>query len=651
MIASSTNENAAALSVRTTQLLLFVATFLLALLTVAVHVAQIAAIPFRTLSVVSLLLTLVVAIFVIWTARGRLRGVRRQDRGVVLLVALLALAGAALALASHRPSFDDFYYVPNAVYYLQHPDQPLGFVVHFLDAGQQPFTSLFWGTSVAYDYVRAVGAWLLGTDYLVVYHLLSTALVGALIPLAAFYLTSHFADSTFSAALGTLVAVAVLLLLGETHRTFGNFAFNRAFQGKTLLLAAGLPLFAAVTLDFFETRAPFFWLFLLSVTVSMVGATASAIVLLPALALPLLLATADRLCREVEPRRLLLLAGAYAATFAYLGLYAVLLLLASPLELGPDSPVNQGFPPTFFGQLQLVIDPAQPVTAVAVLASTVGALVLASTATRRFLAIWIASLVLLYLNPFVAPLLIEHVASPNLYWRLFYLYPFPLVVSIATAALFRRGAHFVPSLKLRTLCVAIVLLVLLALNWLPSSPSVFQTTTELGWPRYKVIEGELDYARQLVTVAPPGTMLAPLPYSGVIPMLTSDYPQVRIRENGVLLWWSERGMPETAERRLRASRFVGGEIGFYDDFRALLEEDVVDVIVMTSGAYDVAEDQLPAYGFSRTETVGPFVVAWKPQLSYHNQDSKRRGARAADSPSSPVATASSTGSKPGSATS
>ena len=64
--------------------------------------------------------------------------------------------------------------------------------------------------------------------------------------------------------------------------------------------------------------------------------------------------------------------------------------------------------------------------------------VLAPRPVRSFLLGWSGLAALLYLNPWVAPWLIEHITSPNIYWRLFYLLPVTPLLALAVALVLER---------------------------------------------------------------------------------------------------------------------------------------------------------------------------------------------------------------------
>lgn len=253
--------------------------------TVLTHLAQLLSIPFRIYASSALIVALFISLVVLIASTHHSFSVAVHDTKVLRFVLILAVAGAVLALVINRPDADDYYYVPNAVYYLQHPADPMGFDIHYLSSDGTLFTSLFWATSGPYEHAQAALAFLLRLDYLVVYYVIAAAIVGFLIPISFFLATAHFSDSTRNAAIGALVVVCLTPLLVETHRTFGNLSFARAFQGKIVLFSIGIPLFVSFSLDYFKRPTLFSWAMLLLLSTSMIGATSSTAWLLPMLAL------------------------------------------------------------------------------------------------------------------------------------------------------------------------------------------------------------------------------------------------------------------------------------------------------------------------------------------------------------------------------
>jgi hypothetical protein len=245
-----------------------------------------------------------------------------KDGLASLLTFLLIFFAALLALLSFRPDSDDYYYVPNAVHALSNPSEPLGFFVHgLLPANNTAIVSYNYATSLPFEYLSAVLAYFLDVEYLSVYYFAMPMLVSAVIVAALIYLTGQFRLDPLATVLGCIVAFGLLLLMGETHRSYGNFTVTRAFQGKTLLLSGGIPLLAAATIEFFRRPNLSVWFLLIATTTAMVGASSSAIILLPLLAVILIIAIAvsRNQLLSLIPRVLI-----YFCAFAYLFGYAAI---------------------------------------------------------------------------------------------------------------------------------------------------------------------------------------------------------------------------------------------------------------------------------------------------------------------------------------
>src|SRR5688500_20221396 len=114
--------------------------------------------------------------------------------------------------------------------------------------------------------MRGAAARISGLSILTIYYLVTPAVIGALIPLAIYYLASRFTSQSIDAALGTAVAVTLLALLGEESRTFGNYFLGRPYQGKALLLSVEMAVFAAASIDFLRSATDSDYVLLFSLT-------------------------------------------------------------------------------------------------------------------------------------------------------------------------------------------------------------------------------------------------------------------------------------------------------------------------------------------------------------------------------------------------
>lgn len=530
---------------------------LLAALTVLTHMAQAFGWSFLVYARCGLAVMIAASVLSVWQGSNRWhQDPPKSDGAASLAAGAIMIIWAILAISSFRPDADDYVYVPNAVYALANPESPLGFVVRGLvPSGGQTITSFNVAISLPFEYSQAILAHFTGLQYLDVYYLVMPALAGGAMAAAALYLTAQFPLSPLAAVLGCAVALAALLLMGETHRAFGNFSVTRAFQGKTLLLSVGIPVWTGATIAFFRQPRTSTWLLLLATGTAMLGATTSSIVVLSLLTLLLALAVAvtARGFKSLFAPTLL-----YGASLSYVAGYAVVFLATGyHRRLGSASPANLGWPLDFSGHFAFMVQPEQPVWLVMAAVALMVVLLLAERPVKLFVCAWTGLGVALYLNPVVAETLITYVTSPNHYWRLFYLLPVPLLISLAVAYVFdtllKRGQRTAVGLA----ALGLLALAIAGHWWLPRA-SVFRAA-ELRTPMYKLPRAELAEARAILAAQPPpGPMLAPPTVSGIIPMLSTGHPQLLQRLEAGRLWLGRRNGEFIADQRWTAMNVVAG---------------------------------------------------------------------------------------------
>ena len=90
-------------------------------------------------------------------------------------------------------------------------------------------------------------------------------------------------------------------------------------------------------------------------------------------------------------------------------------------------------------------------------------------------------------------------------------------------------------------------------------------------PGYLLPQDEIQVANEIIDIALPGPMLAPPEISGLIPIFSSNHPQIRIQENEVYLWLTSCGRPmEVSEARIGAANFISGKPKYFDEFQSFL---------------------------------------------------------------------------------
>ncbi|MDJ0790081.1 MAG: DUF6077 domain-containing protein [Myxococcota bacterium] len=516
-----------------------------------------------------------------WIGRGALTGRRaassaprtRSGGSPGARVGLLLLCGGCglVSLLVSRPDLDDVGYVSRAVYFLEHPHVPLDLAYH--DHGLIDFPAEY-PLMLAYslELLWAAISYLTQIPFITLYHSVGSALGGALIPAATYMAVSRFVARPHHALLGCAAVVAYLCLDGSTHRTFGNFAFVRIWQGKVMLMAVALPVFTALSVDWLRRPSWLGWLKVSTVGIAASGLSGSAFFLLPTLSLWL---AAGHLLERGWSREASGRVIAYGSSLVYL--VAIALVVWSSTSRSEFEYLGFSiFPETFLGQAALVLGGAPPVTGI-VMAFAAGCLFLLPTGDRRFLGGWILAAVVLALNPLAMSLLVETLTTTNAYWRLFYTLPFPLLVGVGAGSLAARAEMS----EFRSLCASAAALLLAA-----GLQFAAATKTPLAGERFALGPKLAPMLRleveAIVERARPGPMLAPTAVSSVLPILTSAHPQVVVRGYFIRHFAAEAGLPEVAESRIRAVMAVTtAKTTNLADVEVLLEQGLENVVCTT----------------------------------------------------------------------
>lgn len=200
-----------------------------------------------------------------WPARGsRLEGV----------LWVLALAAVTVALVAHRPDLDDSFYLNLAVASVDAPENALlaGDTLHGVPGlplhhpVYRVHTWELWNAAIAY---------LTGIPVATTFHLVSASLVALLVPLAWARLFRRLVPRHWLWAVAAVLWV--LVVAGDAHRWYGNFAFVRIWQGKSVFLSVLLPLIWSAGLDFARRPSTRGFLLLGATQIAALGCTSTAV--------------------------------------------------------------------------------------------------------------------------------------------------------------------------------------------------------------------------------------------------------------------------------------------------------------------------------------------------------------------------------------
>jgi hypothetical protein len=535
---------------------------IMACLTVLTNAAQIFGLTFRIYAYLSLIIAAIITLFFLQYVFRYFGKNFQKDYLNLLGILALCIFCAVLSVGYHRIGRvgpDEFYYAASPVYYLSHPDEPMGFQLHTFYS-RVPFYSVAYLTAGAYEYILAVLSFFLKIRFATTYYLIGASITGFLIPASFFLLIHWFSGTSKGALFGGFVVVCAIMMMGEKFWTPGPYSFMRAFEGKSFLLFAGLALFAYFSLLFFRTRSPDGFLKLLALTTALAGMTTTSLPVVLLLGGILFLSYWLSSFRDHPFIKDILRSGlVYILSCSYLIFWGIYILFFD--DLSAALWFNRGYSFPFLGYVSGFIYDPFPTTAILFVSFSIFACLLARGRKATILILWMGLSIVLVLNPLVAPLYLNYFSG--IYFRFFYIFPFPLVAGLAAAfALSTVEQRFPQYHKLFPVFVALIALVFALI--LPTSIARMENYA----PGNVLQDRALVRANALTQYAPRGVMLAPYPLSGAVQMLDGGYPQIINRGDIIFYYLSIKSQSDDARLRVRAGDFLSGDS---DDPAALFD--------------------------------------------------------------------------------
>ena len=252
------------------------------------------------------------------------------EKPLFILSAAVVIA-VSYTLVSHRPTQDDALYL---FFGLLPLDQPHQAIMSWSGTGR---------ILVSYPAIEAVVSYWTGVNFLQVYYLVIPALA-AMLSVFAYYGLFQRIGGGYAGTL-TLMTIIILILWGDESRSPGNFAFATFGIGKAMFYAVVCPYLVSSAIGVL-TRRPGSNLRLAVASISGIGLTQSAIVLVPLFFTGLILAT--WLVYREPPKRaryLPFLVGLGA--FLALGAGLVAYLGKIPTTNPPDSSLREALDVVF----------------------------------------------------------------------------------------------------------------------------------------------------------------------------------------------------------------------------------------------------------------------------------------------------------------
>jgi len=197
-----------------------------------------------------------------------------RSRRLEAVLWLMGVAAVAIALAAHRFDLDDSFYLNLAVASADAPGDPLLAADTLHGVADLPVHHPVYVVH-SWELWNAALSRLIGIPVTATFHLFSAAIVALLVPLAWARLFRRLVPRHWLWAVAAVLWV--LVVAGDAHRWYGNFAFVRIWQGKSVFLSVLLPVIWSAALDFARRPSARAFLLLAASQVAAVGCTSTAL--------------------------------------------------------------------------------------------------------------------------------------------------------------------------------------------------------------------------------------------------------------------------------------------------------------------------------------------------------------------------------------
>ncbi len=554
--------------------------------TILTHIAEFCGLSFFNLCVTFSVLIIPVVFVCAWkylqTFQATTLKLDLYEGHALVILVILALIGGLLALGAIRPDYDDVDYISRSVYFLNAPHEPLDLFKHDHALLQAP---LYWAINLFYtlELFCAYIAYISQIPLLDVYHILLPILGGIMIPLAWFLAFSKFSKNIIVTGLAAAAVCVFLSLDGEPHRSFGNFAFVRIWQGKALLMSIGVPLFITFSLDFFHRPHVLHWCQLCILLIGTSGLSVMSSYFMPFLGIIIGLSYcySQGIRTKGNLKKLIMFFSAYIYLCIIICYFLLHFNRNTIYQIGFQLLVeDQHWPTTFVGQFKFVFIEFLSYPTFLLIFFTIVSLVVAKGYHRKFLFAWVTLSIFLFLNPIVFPFISKYATTLNHYWRLFYLLPFPFVVGFPVTFIEHRYA-----LKPRwgyLMFGGLLLLAIIGNLWSPKKYAPLATFGKLPFAiGYHKIDPTLEAdIQQIVAMAKPGPMLAPEQYSAFIPRYSTDFPQVSVRKYMLIGHAITHGRIVETQMKFNAVDYISGQsVTGAEDAMAVITNGIKNIVI------------------------------------------------------------------------
>ena len=512
------------------------------------------------------------------------------------LVIVLAVGAAAICvtLIANRPDADDSFYLSIPATLLRFPEKSVLLNDTIYRIGNLPIQLPVYRIH-SYEVLIGAIARITGAQPTTIAYMVFPPFFALLSIIAWTQLLRLLAPTQW--ALTLIVLFLCVLMLGEAHQSYGNFAFVRMFQGKAILATVMVPCIVYLALEYSRQGKISNWLVLFAAQVAAIGITSSGLFVAPAAAGFALVSAWSPNSRSTRHLVLGLLASSYV--FLAAGVLAFIThggegFVSSTVVLPLKALVDQTLGP-WSAMLLLT-------TLLASWSFTEG-----RSQSRFLLAISLCFL-LSVLNPYTYQFVADHLTGPSTYWRLFWALPLPFMLAILLVGVTKHA------IRIRPIVFAIGAMVALGASFIlffsHTSSLRKANHVSLGAPGFKVPPLNYSVAKELTSIIPEdGTVLAT---EGVATWLPTFVVHPKLLATRLMYLRGAFG-PDEAKRRISLVQYLSGKsrsANAPSELRgALVQYDLTAVVFLQGSPWKAKIEQvLSESGWHRISQHDPYEI-------------------------------------------
>ncbi len=504
----------------------------------------------------------------------------------------IAALCCGLTLIAHRPDIDDAFYLNLGVAAADHPGWRLFAQDTMHGVADLPLLLEAYRVH-SYELLNGALSFATGIPVAVCFYFISASAASILVPLAYGRLFRNLIPAVW--LWGVVCVVAVLIAFGDAHRSHGNFAFVRIWQGKSIFLCVALPLIYAYAIEFVRRPSLRGWLLLAAAQIAGIGLTSSALWGAPFAAGLGLCAGAGLRVRKLPVVVLGVLASSYviAAGLAVLGSME----LAATTAASDPTPVGFHLRQT----LQKVLGTGS--FHLAAIAAVMATWALWRPGPAQRFAIVVPLGALLLAGPYWENFTRSYATGPS-HWRSMWALPLPALFALLLCAPLQwRASTRWRSWAIPTTVAGMAVLLLFLperMSLGPDSPGTHGA--RIARPGLKVPPEPYAIALRMREVAPGRNVIVPPKVGAWLPTIHHHaYPLV-VRDSYLRRYAKVWGEDESLARAL-VSRYVAGEE--VPPFTPILFEKALDHYAIAAVCVKDSEHSAPIGRLLRDQGFSP----------------------------------------------